>query len=51
MEDYLRRPGWKKVLAGRNTFYANYSALYDLANHDPDFATKSGLKLNEPPKR
>jgi hypothetical protein len=51
MEDYLRRPGWKKVLAGRNTTYANYSALYDRANHDPDFATKSGYLLTEAQKR
>lgn len=51
MEDYLRRPGWKKVLAGRNTSYANYAALYDQANHDPDFAPKTGRLLTEEPKR
>lgn len=51
MEDYLRRPGWKKVLAGRNTSYANYSALYDRANHDPDFPPKSAFLLTEEPKR
>jgi hypothetical protein len=51
MEDYLRRPGWKKVVAGRNTSYANYSVLYDLANADPDFPPKSGFLLSESPKR
>jgi hypothetical protein len=47
MEDYLRRPGWKKVLAGRNTSYANYAALYVRATEDPDFAPKSGYLLTE----
>lgn len=51
MEDYLRRLGWRKVLAGRNTTYANYSALYDAACHDPDFPPKSGRLLTEEPKR
>jgi hypothetical protein len=51
MEDYLRRPGWKKVCAGRNTLPANYSALYDRANQDPDFATKSAFNLTEGRKR
>lgn len=51
LEDYLRRPGWKKVLAGRNTEYANYSALYDRANRDLDFPPKSALLLTELPKR
>lgn len=51
MEDYLRRPGWRKVLAGRNTSYANYSALYERACSDPDFPPKSGYLLTEAPKR
>lgn len=50
-DDYLRRGGWKKVLAGRNTSYANYSALYDRACKDPDFPFKSGRTLTEGPKR
>jgi len=51
MEDYLRRPGWRKIVAGRNTSYANYSTLYDKASRDPDFPPKSGLLLTEEPKR
>jgi hypothetical protein len=51
MEDYLRRPGWKKVLAGRNTFYANYADLYRQACSDPDFPPKSGYLLTESPMR
>lgn len=47
MEDYLRRPGWKKVVAGRNTFYQNYSDLYDRANKDEDFPPKSAFGLTE----
>lgn len=50
-DDYLRRPGWKKILAGRNTEYSNYSALYDRACKDPRLPTKSGLLLTESPKR
>jgi hypothetical protein len=45
MEDYLRRPGWRKIVAGRNTSYANYSALFDRAAHDPDFPPRSAVGL------
>jgi hypothetical protein len=51
MMDYLRRPGWKKIVAGRNTFYANYADLYRRANEDPDFAPKTGSLLIEEPMR
>jgi hypothetical protein len=40
-DDYLRRPGWKKVLAGRNTTTANYHALKLLALHDPELPVKT----------
>lgn len=40
-DDYLRRPGWRKVLAGRNTTTANYHALILRASTDTDLPTKS----------
>lgn len=50
-DDYLRRAGWKKLVAGRNTDYANYSALFDRAMRDPDFPSKSARLVCELPKR
>jgi len=47
LEDYLRRPGWKKVLAGRNTEHRNYSALYERARTDPDLPYKTAKLVSE----
>lgn len=46
-DDYLRRPGWRKVLAGRNTTTANYHALLTRALTDPDLPTKSAWSPGE----
>jgi hypothetical protein len=46
-DDYLRRPGWKRVLAGRNTTSANYHALKLRAQMDPDLPTKSSWSPGE----
>jgi hypothetical protein len=51
MEDYLRRPGWKKVIAGRNTEPATYHALMDRARLDPWLPAKSALLTGEPRQR
>ena len=51
LEDYLRRPGWKKIVAGRNTEHGNYSALYERARTDQDLPYKSARLVNEWPKR
>lgn len=40
-DDYLRRPGWKRVLAGRNTTTETYHALKLRAQTDPDLPPKS----------
>ncbi|RPH64995.1 MAG: hypothetical protein EHM89_00200 [Acidobacteria bacterium] len=49
--DYLRRPGWKKTLAGRNTEHRNYSAIYQRALDDDDLPPKSARHMNEAPRR
>jgi len=46
-DDYLRRPGWKRVLAGRNTTSANYHALLVRALTDPDLPPKSAGLASE----
>ena len=50
LEDYLRRPGWRKILAGRNTDYPVYSALFDRACNEPGMSAKSARLVNEAPK-
>ena len=47
MEDYLRRPGWKKIVAGRNTSPAMYHALMDQARLDPFLPSKSARLTGE----
>lgn len=47
MNDYLRRPGWKKVLFGRWTDRANYKRLLLAAQHDPEFPPKSTFQHGE----
>lgn len=47
LEDYLRRPGWKKMIAGRNTTPANYHALMERARVDPDFPGKTARLVGE----
>ena len=47
--DYLRRPGWKKVLAGRNVEHRTYHALMDQARLDMDFSPKTALLTGELP--
>lgn len=49
--DYLRRPGWKKMLAGRNTTHANYHALMDRARLDPWLPLKTARATGELPER
>jgi hypothetical protein len=50
LEDYLRRPGWKKIVAGRNTTHRNYSALFERACTDPDLPAKTARLVNERPR-
>jgi hypothetical protein len=45
--DYLQRPGWRKVLAGRNVEHATFSATYERARLDPDLPAKSALLPGE----
>ncbi len=49
LEDYLRRPGWRKVLSGRNTEYQNYAALFERARTDPDLPVKTARLVGEEP--
>ncbi len=49
LEDYLRRPGWRKILAGRNTEHRNYSAIYERARTDPELPYKNALHVDEEP--
>lgn len=49
--DYLRRPGWRKVVAGRNTEHRNYQALYERARVDPDLPYKTARLSGEAPPR
>jgi hypothetical protein len=51
MEDYLRRPGWKKIVAGRNTTPAQYHTLMDRARLDPWLPAKSARLTGELPAR
>lgn len=45
--DYLRQPGWKKVLAGRTADRAAYKRAVLAAQNDPDFPPKSALQAGE----
>ena len=45
--DYLRRAGWRKVLAGRNVEHRTYSALYERARVEPGLPPKSARLVNE----
>ena len=45
--DYLRRLGWKKVIAGRNTTSSNYHAIMDRARLDPGLPEKNALLAGE----
>lgn len=47
--DYLQRPGWKKVVIGRNTTHANYHALMDRARLDPELPYKTARHTAEEP--
>ncbi len=51
LEDYLRRPGWKKILAGRNTEHRNYQALYHRACTEPGLPEKTARQVAEEPMR
>lgn len=44
---YLRRPGWKKIVAGETVDYAVYSRCKHAADTDPDFPPKSALLPTE----
>lgn len=45
--DYLRRPGWKKIIAGRTVPYHTFSLILDIAQRDPDFQMKSAILPTE----
>lgn len=45
--DYLRRPGWKKVLAGRTVPRDIYKATLIKAQNDPDFPVKTAIQAGE----
>lgn len=47
--DYLARSGPRKVIAGRNTTYREYAALFDRARLDPDLPAKTALLIGEEP--
>ena len=47
MSDYLRRPGWKKVIEGRTTDRAIYKQTLLAMQADPDFPVKSALQAGE----
>lgn len=47
--DYLRRPGWKKIVSGRNVEHSTFSRLFEIARTDPDFPLKSALLPTEAP--
>lgn len=39
--DYLTRPGWRKVLTGRNVEHAVFSSTFERARTDPGLPAKS----------
>jgi len=45
--DYLRRPGWKKFVAGRTVPYSLWARVHAAAISDPDFQMKSALLPTE----
>lgn len=45
--DYLRQPGWKKIVAGRTVPYSVFSKVLEKAVQDPDFAVKSAYLPDE----
>lgn len=49
--DYLARPGWKKVLAGRTVSYGVYSSIFGRASTDHRLPTKTARLVGESPKR
>lgn len=49
--DYLRRPGWKKVLAGRNVEHAVYHRLMERARTEPGLPAKTARQTIEEPVR
>lgn len=49
--DYLRRPGWRKLVAGRTVRHEVYSRVYQRAMTDPDLPPKSARLPLEAPRR
>jgi len=47
LHDYLRQPGWKKLIAGRTVPYEVFTAILDRAQRDPDFAGKNAILPTE----
>lgn len=45
--DYLRRPGWKKIVAGRTVDRRRYKATLTQAVTDPDFPVKTARQAGE----
>jgi hypothetical protein len=48
-DDYLRRPGWKKTIAGRNVPRETYRALCKRATDEPGLPPKSARSPRERP--
>lgn len=45
--DYLARPGWRKVVAGRNAEHSVFSAIFERARLDSELPVKSALLPGE----
>lgn len=45
--DYLRQPGWKKVLAGRTASRTAYKRAVLAAQTDSDFPVKTAMQAGE----
>ncbi len=52
MHDYLRRPGWKKIVAGRNVEWSRYAAIFERAcTLDDRLPAKTARLPSEAPRR
>jgi hypothetical protein len=49
--DYLARPGWKKVVAGRTVAHSVYSSTFGRASTDQRLPQKTARLAGEEPKR
>lgn len=46
--DYLTRPGWRKVLFGRQVDNDRYTQTLRASDQDPDFAVRTAWRPGEP---